>query len=109
MTFAFLVPLVLEGLPALIVWKRGGAVLYSEAGSRLYRAGTWTLTAALILKGILVIAGTSSRSQRLLAGLAVLELAAGILWILLAVSFRQGRKDRVAVSTDPEKADPENA
>lgn len=69
MTWAFLFPLALGFLCCRLL-----GVL-----PRLYHFGVATVTVSSLLRGILEIAGTSSRYQRFLMLLGLLELLAGVL------------------------------
>ena len=91
MTFLCLFPLVLGFVPACAALLTGRLRRPSELSLDLYRAGIWTLTAASLTRGILTIAGTSSVFQRLLMGLGLMELAAGL---ILYLAGGPGKRDK---------------
>lgn len=90
MTFLCLFPLVLGFVPACAALLTGRLRRPSELSLDLYRAGIWTLTAASLTRGILTIAGTSSVFQRLLMGLGLMELAAGLVLFLASLPREKG-------------------
>ena len=93
MTYLCLIPLALGLGPALAALLTGRLPRPSELCLDLYRAGIWTVTASSLTRGILTIAGTSSLFQRLLMGLGLLELAAGLVLYGIRRPGRQEEKE----------------
>jgi len=77
MTYAFLIPLLLGGVPTLFFIYKQGRILPGLVSCELFRSGIASVTVSSILKGIFEIAGTSSPYQRYLMVLGVGLLICG--------------------------------
>ena len=76
MAFGFTVPLILGALPNFLIWL-AGAKAPKAAAEILYACGVATLTAGCLLKGVLVIYGTTNTLIRLYLLIGILLAVPG--------------------------------
>lgn len=76
MTFAFLYPFILGTILTIIVKK--SKITFSNFSLSLYNSGVLTLTIGSFIKGIFIIAGTSSKYQ-------IIYTILGTMLILLSI------------------------